>query len=250
MARKKLKIPEGVNADLYKEYITLAGRADKRLVRLEKLTGQNTDTYGNVKAYAYRVAQKAIAHWDTLGKEGKKPRFERNHPKSDLELKMKIKDIQNFLELPTSTKEGIKAVYEKRAKKLNEVFDTDFTWEEWARFGSRGYWERKDRKFTYNEMIKIAKTQKKYKDFESKTVKALKKSNVNRNTINTSSLSDIKRMIKNIDKELGISGVLSADRKLIENTFNTHFIDDKGIVAKKVSEYMKDSGLSYETMFK
>ena len=150
------------DSKLYKEYKRLADRADKRLLRLERLAAKNDEKYKNVLAYAYNKAQKAIEHWD--GKKFDKPRFARKTPKTDEELAMKIKDIQEFLSMNTSTKSGIDKVYKKRADSLNAKFGTDFTWQDWARFGSRGYWDRTDGRFTYNEMIKVAKVQKQKAD--------------------------------------------------------------------------------------
>lgn len=248
---------------LYKEYKTLADRADKRLLRLERLAAKNDEKYQNVLAYAYNKAQKAIEHWD--GKKFDKPRFARKTPRTDEELAMKIKDIQEFLEMNTSTKSGIDKVYKKRADSLNEKFGTDFTWQDWARFGSRGYWDRTDGRFTYNEMIKVAKVQKQKAD----TIKAynkfkkhfktgpgnVKPSDVRKNTrmLNKEFKQlglDNNNLLSELKDELGIENLLSSDLNLIKDTINTIFEPNKGIVMKQAEKYMNESGLSYDTMFK
>lgn len=262
MARKSLKIPAGVNADLYREYITLADRADKRLERLEKLEVKEPDIYGNVTAYAYRSAAKAIEHWDKeSGKKYKKTRFSHGHPTSDIAIKLKMKDIQAFLDMKTSTKEGIRDVYINRAASLNKKFTTNFTWQEWARFGIREYWDRKDRKFTYNEMIKVASVQKNrsgaVKHYEELKGKYDKFGNKARSY--KSMAAQARRLIKGdnlmkqIQEELNYqeaSDLLSADINLVEDAINTIFTPKKSIVMQETEKNLAKSGLSYDTMFK
>lgn len=229
MARKA---PAGVSPDLYKEYKRLADRADKRLLRLERLAESEPDIYGNVKAYAYRKAQKSIEHWSGALE---KPRFARDTPTSDTELKMKMQDIKAFLEMPTSTKSGITKTYKKRADGLNTKFGTDFTWEDWARFGVRGYWDRADGKYTYNELIKVAKSQKAKKDL-TKAYYQAKQDPVKMST-----------KAKDIMKEFNIN---MDDLNLLQKTTNTLFESNDGIVLKQAKKYMQENGLTFDTMFK
>lgn len=224
------KIPSGLNTDLYKEYKRLADRADKRLLRLERLSQSQSD-YSGVLSYAYRKAKEAIYYWSG---ELDKPRFARDTPTSNRELKKKIKDIEAFLNMPTSTKSGIDKIYKKRAESLNKRFDTDFTWQEWSKFAIRGFFDKQD-KIHYRELIKVASQQKK----SEKMIKAhdkLKKSG-NKNMATTA---------KEIMKEFKLS---RDDLNLLQKTTNTIFEEDEGIVLKQAKKYMKASGLNYNSMF-
>lgn len=241
MARKNLKIPSGVNEELYRLYRTLADQADKRLERLEKLS-QTNEIYHGVTAYAYRKAQEAISYWDNDKYNGRKPRFARNHPTTEKELKAKIKDIEAFLEMPTSTKTGIDKTYKNRAKGLNEEFGTNFTWQEWARFGARDFWSGKDG-VGYRELIAVASREKAQEEI-SKKVKSLDKALRN----NSKLPRDIKKAIKSELSELS-DDILSKDKDLIQKTINTIFEDNEGIVLKQAKRYMKQSGLTYKDMF-
>lgn len=112
--------------DLVKEYRKLAKRADQRLVRLEKLSGQKK--FKQVKQWAYKNAVTDALVW---GASVDKPRFNIKPPKSTISLKAKIQDIKNFLEKPTSTKAGIIQIYQKKADTLNEKYkdyDLHLTW--------------------------------------------------------------------------------------------------------------------------
>lgn len=239
------KIPEGVTPDLYKEYKRLADRADKRLLRLERLAVTESDTYGNVLAYAYKVAQKQTKYWSG---DLEKPRYARDTPTSDKELKKKIKDIQKFLEMPTSTKTGIIKVYKDKADALNKKFETNFTWEDWARFGIRGYWDRQDGKFTYNELIKVAKIQK----TEGNIVKAYNevKEKKNKYKITGPEVEAPTGTFGHVAKDFMKEFLSKSDRSLIDQTVNTLFEHDEGLVLKQAKKYMKESGLDYNTMFK
>lgn len=109
--------------DLVKEYRKLAKRADQRLVRLEKLSGQKN--FKQVKQWAYKNAVTDALQW---GANPKKPRFNIEPPKdkngdiSTNMLKAKIQDIKNFLEKPSSTKAGIIQIYQKKADTLNKKY--------------------------------------------------------------------------------------------------------------------------------
>lgn len=241
-----------VNGDLYKEYKRLADRADKRLLRLERLAERSPGLYGNVKAYAYKKAEKSINYWDK-GKKYDKPRFARKTPRTEDEMRRKMKDIQAFLEMPTSTQSGIRKTYQKRADSLNKAFNTDFTWQDWARFGIRGYWDRKDKKFSYNELIKIAAMQKKKAD----TIKAYNKFKKALRT-NTGSVKPLKysvnikgeNLLGEILGDFETGNLLTNDLNLIQKSINTIFEAKKSIVDQQTEKLMAENGLSYDTMFK
>lgn len=251
------------SSNLYKEYKKLADRADKRLLRLERLAESQPDKYQGVLSYAYAKAQKTIINWD--GKEYDKPRFARKTPKTDEEMAQKIKDIESFLNMKTSTKSGIDQIYKKRAESLNKRFGTTFTWQDWARFGVRGYWDHTDGQFRYTELIKVAGVQKQKQD----AIKAYNKfkRSFNRGTGNVKSKKS-KKLTRELNKELrdmgitdnnlldeltsdiGVENLLSNDMNLIKKTINTIFEPNKGIVMKHAEKLMNESGLSYDTMFK
>lgn len=118
--------------DLVKEYRKLAKRADQRLVRLEKLSGQKN--FKQVKQWAYKNAVTDALIW---GADVNRPRFnikpptDKNGKPSTIKLQAKIQDIKNFLEKPTSTKAGIIQIYQKKADTLNEKYKNyglNLTW--------------------------------------------------------------------------------------------------------------------------
>lgn len=245
------------SSKLYKEYKRLADRADKRLLRLERLEKEHPDLYKNVTSFAYAKAERAIEHWD--GKKFDKPRFARKTPATDEELAMKIKDIQEFLDMTTSTKKGVDTVYKKRAdtlnKKYSELFEMEikFTWQEWARFGIRGHWDRTDNQFTYNEMIKVAALQKKKEDMIAAYHKYRTAFNTGKGSVKPIRYNaKIKGpdILSELKKELGVENLLRSDMNLIEDTINTIFERDKGIVLKETEKNLADNNLSYDSMFK
>jgi hypothetical protein len=249
-----------VDAKLYKEYKRLADRADKRLLRLERLAERSPNLYGDVLAYAYKSAEKSIEHWDN-GKKYDKPRFARRTPRNETAMKMKMKDIQAFLDMKTSTQKGIRDSYIKRAKSLNKKFNANFTWQEWARFGIREFWDRKDKKFTYNEMIRVAKVQKQKAEAIAhyKKVRKSFRTGTGKGSVKPSFARQAKMKIRGdnlmnqIKEELNYqeaSDLLSADINLVEDAINTIFTPKKSIVMQETEKKLAESGLSYDTMFK
>lgn len=248
-----------VDAKLYKEYKRLADRADKRLLRLERLAERSPDLYGDVLAYAYKSAQKSIQYWD--GKESDKPRFARKTPRSETSMKMKMKDIQAFLDMKTSTQKGIRDVYINRAESLNKKFTANFTWQEWARFGIREFWDRKDSKFTYNEMIRVAKVQKQKKEAIEHYKKVSKsfRTGTGKGSVKPSFARQSKmkirgdNLMKQIQDELNYqeaAELLTADINLVEDAINTIFTPKKSIVMQETEKNLAESGLTYDSMFK
>jgi hypothetical protein len=123
-----------VDETLEQYYRRIAKQADQRLVRLEKLAAQG-GYYKGVKEWAY-----ARASYDITQKWGgnpENPRFNTKPPVNTNELKAKINDIQDFLQMKTSTKAGIKEAYKKKADSFNENFGTNVSWEDWADYLDR-----------------------------------------------------------------------------------------------------------------
>ena len=120
-------------------YKRLAKVADQRLVRIEKLSGD--DHFKNVKKWAYAVAMNDIKRWSG----DKAVRFNTKPPASDRELLSKIKDITAFIEKPTSSKRGIVDIYKKRADSINKKQGTKFTWQQIATYFESGLADKSDK---------------------------------------------------------------------------------------------------------
>lgn len=108
-------------------YRRLAKTADERLVRLEAL--RHEKGFESVDKFAYARAMRDIEVW------GGGRRFNTKPPEDRRQFNEKISDILRFLQSPTSTKYGIKEVYQKRADKLNEKYGAEglhVTWKDIA----------------------------------------------------------------------------------------------------------------------
>lgn len=116
------QLPADYN-ELVSVYRTLAKTADQRLVRLEKYAEE--PNMGDALNWAYRKAQWDIKQWS--GEQAN--RFNTKPPEKYNSLLAKVKDIQSFIESPSSTKQGIKKVYMERAKSINEKYGTNFNWQ-------------------------------------------------------------------------------------------------------------------------
>lgn len=135
-------------------YRRLAKVADQRLVRLEKLAQE--EGYKNILKWSYKKAQKDINYYSGkqnyiarnateleagLQKGWSPGRFNVAPPKTstgkvDLrQLEAKIRDMQDFLETPTSKKADIEQTYSQRVQTLNQKFPgNNFKWEDLADF--------------------------------------------------------------------------------------------------------------------
>ena len=105
-------------------YTRLAKVADQRLSRLEELSKQKY--YTGIDQFAYAKAQKSLNVWGGT-------RFNTKMPEAVSLRNEKIADMIRFIQSPTSTKSGIKSVYEKRVKTLNERYGLDLNWQELGR---------------------------------------------------------------------------------------------------------------------
>lgn len=150
--------------DLVKQYRKLAKRADQRLVRLEKLSGQKN--FKQVKQWAYKNAVTDALQW---GASVKKPRFniappvDKNGDISPSMLKAKIRDIQNFLEKPSSTKAGIIQIYQKKADTLNKKYadyGLNLSWSDVGDLFESSLYKKLDKSLTSGTRIKAIATLK------------------------------------------------------------------------------------------
>ena len=121
-----------------KKYNTLAKKADRRMRELERFS--RYDEFKDIKKYAYRKAEAMIKKWTPPDKmyDERAPRWQRNTPMDTRTLKAKIKDIEEFLEMKSSTLKGVKEIYKNRTEAINKKYGTKFTWQQLAHFFEDG----------------------------------------------------------------------------------------------------------------
>lgn len=127
-------------------YRSFAKRADQRLVRLEKMPG------GDATSGAYATAARAIEHYTGVTD---KPRFNRGIPKEDALLRMKIRDIKQFLSMPTSTTGGVRSIANKRTKTMNTKYGVNLTNRQWAQVWESGLGDKLMNKFGSKTAFKM-----------------------------------------------------------------------------------------------
>lgn len=154
---------ENINPELLAEYRRLADRADKRMLRLERLAKSDNE-FSNVTDYAYRKAQEDAIKWGSKAGAEKGARFAINPPKTEREIQAKIKDIKAFLEKPTSTKTGIVNSYKKKADNLNKLIpkgEPKITWQEYRKYFKDAEAKNLDSKYGYRSLTKSFSMKKK-----------------------------------------------------------------------------------------
>ena len=114
-------------------YHRLAKVADQRLVRLEEAAGLRKGKPGaagfeKVTSYAYDRAMRDLAIYGGGKRFNTKPPLNKDGTVDNRLLSEKLADIRTFLSSVTSTKQGIKTVYEDRANTINKKFGTNFSW--------------------------------------------------------------------------------------------------------------------------
>lgn len=155
---------ENVPPELLAEYRKLADRADKRMLRLERLAKSDPD-FSNVLDYSYKKAQEDAIKWGAKASTEKGARFAINPPKTAREINAKMKDIRDFLERPTSTKSGIVKTYKNRADVLNKKVlkegDKKLTWQEYRKYFKQAESKNLDSRFGYRSLTKSFSMKKK-----------------------------------------------------------------------------------------
>lgn len=177
--QKYVKGYENVPPELLAEYRKLADRADKRMLRLERLAKADPD-FSNVKDFAYKKAQEDAIKWGSKATAEKGARFAINPPKTAREINAKMKDIRAFLDRPTSTKTGIVKTYKKRADSLNKLLPKGaekLTWQEYRKCFKLANAKNMDSRFGYRTLTKAFSVAKKLtkKAWEEKDKEALQK---------------------------------------------------------------------------
>lgn len=142
-----------IDPELLKEYRRLADRADKRLLRLERLAESDKD-FDKVLDYAYKSATEQARVW---GSRSEKARFAIAPPTNEADIKLKIKDIEAFLGKVSSTKSGIVKSYKKRVDNLNKLLpkgSKKLTWQEYKHYFDKSENARLDQRFGYRALTK------------------------------------------------------------------------------------------------
>lgn len=124
-------------------YKRLAKVADQRLVRLEELAGMREGKPGKpgfekVTSYAYDRAMRDLEIYGGGKRFNTKPPLNKDGTVDNRLLSEKLADMRAFLSAPTSTKQGITDVYQRRADTINKKFDTNFTWADLADYYRSG----------------------------------------------------------------------------------------------------------------
>ena len=145
-------------------YIRLAKQADQRLVRLQKLSHE--EGYEAVTSYAYASAMNDLKNF------GQK-RFNAKVPDPTTEegaflFREKLAAVKEFLKSPSSSKSGIRDIYQTKVETLNKKYGTSFGWEDMADFFNTGYAEK-----LFNE-LKASKTVMKAIGVIQKNLKEIK----------------------------------------------------------------------------
>lgn len=133
--------------ELLKEYRKLAKRADQRLVRIEAAAHEKQ--YENIKSWAYKNAMRDIRVYSGKGAK----RFNTKPPETLGALQRKVNDINNFLNMKTSTIKGTREVMQKRVDTINKENDTNFTLDDWKKLTDSGILEQL--KTNYGSQVSI-----------------------------------------------------------------------------------------------
>ena len=100
--------------------------ANMMLTNLEQLA--KTEEYAGIEQFAYRNAMQAIKEIRGTGYK----RF--NMPKNTHQLEKTKRALEKFLDSPTSSKAGIKALYEKNAEWFNQQIGSNYSWQKMGSF--------------------------------------------------------------------------------------------------------------------
>lgn len=113
-------------SQLEAEVKPMVQKANAMLLNLEKLA--KTEEFAGIEQFAYRNAMQSI-------KEIRGPGYKRfNMPKNTHQLEKTQRDIEKFMQAPTSSKQGIESLYEKNAAWFNEQMGSKFSWQKMGSF--------------------------------------------------------------------------------------------------------------------
>lgn len=160
---KSRAIREGESEEAY--FRSLAKIADQRMVRLERYASD--PNYKNVLNFAYAQAQYDIlaltgdptaTRFNLVGRKTKTGEIDKTN------LHARINAVKRFLESPSSTKRGITAVYKKRADTFNRKNGTNLTWQQFGAYFQKARYEKIDKKYDSNTILKAVASIKKAGD--------------------------------------------------------------------------------------
>ena len=155
-----------INPELLSDYHTLAMRADRRMLRLERLAASDED-YEGVLTFAYKGAQAAARRW---GSKSEKARFDIKAPGTEREIKAKLRDIKTFLETDTSTKTNIDRIYKERAKTFNDFYKVPdiekVSWRDLKHFYDSDKYKKLDEKYGYRTLARALVVHKRIQKVE------------------------------------------------------------------------------------
>lgn len=192
--------------DLLKQYKRKAKLADQYMRRLEKLSASDK-AYKGVINYAYARARHDIETWSGKGAK----RFDTKAPKKLQSLRAKLRDIERFLQSPTSTKRGIDRIYIKRAQTMKERYGVSGNWEDMVKYYNRGLNEKMDRAYGSRTALRaVGRIQQNSKAIR----KAMKSGSIDTYISENMSGEDkpvrdaIRGMLKTYSKDLRKAGIL------------------------------------------
>lgn len=134
-------------------YKRLAKVANQRMVRLEDLeraakAGEASSAFSNVTQHAYKTAQakasKLRGGMIRSKVPGRGARFSESELTglTDAQVQRRIDILKEFIDKPTSTKGDIIKIFKNRADTINKNFDTDFNWQQLAKFFESGLFDK------------------------------------------------------------------------------------------------------------
>ena len=134
--------PREQKISYYKDfYRQIAKTADARLLALERLSGK--EGYKDVREWAYKNAMYDIH--SSFGQQAK--RFNRKIPDDLTKIYKNIRNVLNFLEAPTSSKQGIDEVYMKRAQTITDKYGVATNWQSLAGLFESKLYQKTDSKY-------------------------------------------------------------------------------------------------------
>ena len=134
--------PREVKLEYYKSYYKqIAKSADARLLALERLSGK--ENYEDVLQWAYKDAMSNIHR--NFGQNAK--RFNRKQPDDLRKVYKQIRDVLEFLEMPTSSKQGIDEIYQKKSDTIRQRYGVKTTWQSIAGLFESKLYQKTDSKY-------------------------------------------------------------------------------------------------------
>lgn len=171
--KRAIGTPKGLDKDLYKEFRTLAKRADQRMVRLERYAQR--PEYEAVLGFAYKNFQENLKRFATQRELDKLARGEplRSNvvPRNDREMLARISALRGFLSAASSTitkvrqrnpytgqweiKPGVREVYQQRNDTLRRKYGMEIGWQNLGTlFGSEHY-KQLESQYGSDETLKV-----------------------------------------------------------------------------------------------